>query len=107
MPLLQASEEGDRRRPPAHGRAAEGATQVFAARGCHRCFNTGYAGRRALYELLNTTQSFRDLIIRSAPITELREAITAGGFRSLEQGAFELLAEGVVSYEEIERVVGF
>jgi general secretion pathway protein E len=87
------------------GPLADGVLQVFAPRGCQKCFNTGYAGRRAVYEFLNTSQKFRDLIIKQAPIDDLRAAMADGGFQSLDQSAYKLVAEGVVSYDEVERVV--
>jgi general secretion pathway protein E len=88
------------------GPIAAGVTQVFAARGCHKCFHTGYSGRRAVYEFLNTSEKFRDLLIKGAPIDELRLAMAESGFQSLETSGLNLLAEGVASHEEVERVVG-
>jgi type II secretory ATPase GspE/PulE/Tfp pilus assembly ATPase PilB-like protein len=88
------------------GPMAEGVTQVFAARGCHKCFNTGYSGRRALYEFLNTSQKFRDLLIKGALGDDRRDAMMEGGFQSLETSGLKMLAEGVASWDEIERVVG-
>jgi type II secretory ATPase GspE/PulE/Tfp pilus assembly ATPase PilB-like protein len=88
------------------GPIAQGVTQVFSARGCHKCFNTGYSGRRAVYEFLNTSQKFRDLLIKGAPIDDLRAAMIEGGFQSLETSGLTMLGEGVASVDEIERVIG-
>jgi general secretion pathway protein E len=88
------------------GPLAEGVTQIFAARGCPKCFSTGYSGRRAVYEFLNTSQRFRDMLIKSAPIDDLRAAMIEGGFQSLEVSGLKMLVEGVASWDEIERVIG-
>lgn len=80
--------------------------QIFNAVGCPRCLNTGYAGRRAVFELLVTSQEFRDGIQSGATMAELRKMISSNSFVTLQQSAAHLVAEGATSMEEVDRAVG-
>ncbi|MFW6059419.1 MAG: ATPase, T2SS/T4P/T4SS family [Phycisphaeraceae bacterium] len=74
--------------------------------GCQRCFDTGYAGRRAIFEMLRNTGDVRDLILGSPNVKELREALKETDFRPLRAAGHDLVREGASSLEEVERVVG-
>jgi type II secretory ATPase GspE/PulE/Tfp pilus assembly ATPase PilB-like protein len=49
-------------------RAAEG--EGHEGRGCDRCNGTGYKGRLGVFEIMEVSESLRDLIIGNAPIKE-------------------------------------
>jgi general secretion pathway protein E len=84
----------------------QGVTQIFQPAGCKRCLSTGYSGRRAFFELLRTTDELRDAILRGATMAEMQTALASTRFEKLQQTGFALVAEGVASFEEIERAVG-
>ena len=88
------------------GRSVGGIDQIHVPQGCARCLKTGYHGRRALFELLEVTDSIRDLIMKGPSIKGIRDLARQGLFTSLEEFGFELVAEGSTSYSEIERVAG-
>ncbi len=64
---------------------------------------TGFAGRRAVFELLKTTDEMRDIILRKPSLSELEKAIAATKFVKLAQSGYLLVAQGVTSLDEIER----
>jgi general secretion pathway protein E len=80
--------------------------QVFRPVGCAKCLGTGYFGRRAFFELLSTTDEFRDMIIRSPSMQEVQAALAKTQFQRLADTGYELVAQGLVEFDEIEKVVG-
>ncbi len=80
---------------------------IYKGAGCPDCFDTGYRGRTAVYEILMITPRIRDLISVSASRPEIEEAIhrPETNFVSLRDNAVRLVLEGVTTPEEITRVV--
>lgn len=90
----------------AMGKAGEKVLKLFGPKGCPRCLGTGFAGRQAFFELLTVTDDLRDVILKNPSMQDIQAAITQGKFVSLQQTAFQLAAEGVVPFDEVERIVG-
>jgi type II secretory ATPase GspE/PulE/Tfp pilus assembly ATPase PilB-like protein len=88
------------------GKAAEGVSTLYAPVGCYRCLNTGYAGRRAVFEMLNTNEELRDAIISSPTSASISKALTGHRFQKLQISAYELVASGEVAFDEADRAVG-
>jgi general secretion pathway protein E len=88
------------------GRALEGMSHIFIPAGCPRCMGTGYAGRRAIFELLQVNDEIRDIILKSPTITAIRDTLKMEVFTTLQQNGYKLVAEGIASMDEIERVTG-
>jgi type II secretory ATPase GspE/PulE/Tfp pilus assembly ATPase PilB-like protein len=88
------------------GKLAEGVDTIYNATGCHRCMNTGFAGRRAVFEMLNTTDEVRDAIIKNPSSSEISKALTAVRFQRLQDSAYELVVAGEVAFDEADRAVG-
>jgi general secretion pathway protein E len=88
------------------GAQLEGVPEIFAPVGCRRCLRTGYIGRRALFELLDINDTMRDVILKTPTIQGLRSIAEQGLFTTLQQYGFQLVAQGVTSMDEIDRVSG-
>jgi general secretion pathway protein E len=80
--------------------------EIYYPVGCPKCFDQGYAGRQGLYELLTMTDDLRDAILKSATMGGINEALSRVLFTSLEQSGYKLIAEGITSPEELDRIVG-
>jgi general secretion pathway protein E len=76
-----------------------------AGAGCEDCLGTGFQGRTGLFELLVVDDPTRELIIRGAPLSELRTAAAASGLRTLRDEGDRLAREGTTTPEEVARVV--
>lgn len=72
--------------------------------GCEACNWTGYRGRTAIHELLDMSDTIRELIIERRPGSEIRRAAQAEGLRSLRQSAVRKVLAGVTTLREINRV---
>jgi general secretion pathway protein E len=88
------------------GQALGGVPRIFTPSGCKRCLKTGFIGRRAIFELLEVTDQLRDVILKSPTIQQIREVLGQGLFMSLQQSGYQLVAQGVTSIDEIDRVAG-
>jgi type IV pilus assembly protein PilB len=58
-----------------------------------------------VYELLQVTDSIREMIVARATHHELRAAAVAEGMRTMQEQAFELVVNGVTTVEDVLRSV--
>jgi len=75
---------------------------VYKPTGCNKCFHTGYKGRTAIYEILNIDNKIAETI-KNNTITKLYS--TDKNYKSLPEKAFEILANGETSLEEIYSIL--
>ena len=79
--------------------------QVFEAKGCEQCRNTGYRGRVGLYEMLPMSAELKRLISHNAPLDAIRQHSYQEGLQPLRLAGARRIAEGLTSFEEVLRVV--
>jgi type IV pilus assembly protein PilB len=70
-------------------------------KGCGNCSNTGYRGRRAIFEMMLMNAALRELAFNLAPISDLRRAAMLAGMRSLVQDGKIKILNGQTTPEEI------
>ncbi len=90
--------------PYGHVLTGVGRTQFYKGRGCAACNFTGMKGRVALYEVMPASQEIRDLILKNAPVTDIRAMAQAQGMKSLRQAGLLKVLEGTTTVEEVLRV---
>lgn len=78
---------------------------IYVANGCKRCLGTGFAGRRGVFELLTVSDPLREAIQKQNQ-PEIMSAARACVFKTLRQSGYQLVAEGVTTFDEVDRVVG-
>jgi len=88
------------------GRAGREVKSIYYPVGCLKCLNVGYAGRRGLFELLAVNDALRDAILNSPTISTIRDALKRTVFTSLAEAGWNMVAKGITSSEEVERMVG-
>ncbi|MBZ4643565.1 MAG: type pilus assembly protein PilB [Deferribacteres bacterium] len=76
----------------------------YRGKGCDACNNTGYKGRVALYEVMGISDSIKELILRGATATELKEQAVKEGMLTLRRSGLEKVKKGLTSIEEVVRV---
>ncbi len=72
--------------------------------GCDACNHTGYRGRTAIHELLDLTDSIREMIVERRPGSEVRRAAEAAGLTGLRESALQKVFAGISTLHEINRV---
>lgn len=79
--------------------------QLYSAdlEGCSRC-NGGYRGRFAILETLSFDDELRRLVIKGAPVHDIKAAAVANGMISLRRAALLNAMRGFTSLEEVLRV---
>ncbi len=77
---------------------------IYKAVGCRECRNTGYHGRRGIFEWMDVSQEVRRLILKNASSGEIREVACKLGLRGLAEDGWRLVREGVTTPEEVFRV---
>ena len=78
---------------------------VYQAKGCEFCNQTGYKGRKGLYEIFKMTSHLREMTVDpKTSLEDIRAVARADGMKTLfEEGAIAVLS-GQTSVEEMMRV---
>jgi general secretion pathway protein E/type IV pilus assembly protein PilB len=79
-------------------------TPLYKAVGCRECRQTGYHGRRAVFEMMGVSYPIRQRILQNASSGELKELARKEGMRTLSQDGWRLVEEGVTTPDEVMRV---
>ncbi|MFZ4791971.1 MAG: GspE/PulE family protein [Candidatus Competibacteraceae bacterium] len=82
----------------------DAAPQWRQAVGCPACQGTGYRGRVGIYELVEVSPPLQTLILKAAPLEELRELTRQQGWRTLRGDGFLKAWQGRTSLDEVLRV---
>ena len=72
--------------------------------GCLECGGTGFKGRTAICELLDVTDTIRDLILARRPGSEIKKAAKDEGMTFLRDSALQRVFAGVTTLQEINKV---
>ncbi len=78
--------------------------KFYRGRGCNACGGSGYKGRQGIFELLEMTNSIRELAFNRAPLNEIRKAARASGMRSLLEDGRTKIINGVTTPDELVRI---
>jgi type IV pilus assembly protein PilB len=78
-----------------------GDKQFFTGNGCPACGQSGYRGRRGLYELLNVTDPIRELITARAPSVVLKQKAVELGMNTLREDGLRNIYQGATTIEEV------
>ncbi|MDP1661815.1 MAG: GspE/PulE family protein [Phycisphaerales bacterium] len=73
-------------------------------RGCAACLSSGYRGRRAIFELLCTSDPVRKLIVQQADASAIRTLALQEGMRRLQEEGRLLVERGLTTATEVQRV---
>ena len=88
------------------GKLMEGVPEINVPTGCRKCLKTGFVGRRAVFELLDFSDQMRDVVLEQPTIHKIHAIAKQGLYTSLQQFGFQLVAQGVTSFDEVARVAG-
>ncbi|HEX7652664.1 MAG TPA: GspE/PulE family protein, partial [Verrucomicrobiae bacterium] len=74
---------------------------IYKSVGCRECRNTGFFGRHAIFEWMDTDEEIRQLILKSASTDQIRAAAQRAGMRTLAEDGWRLVAQGITTVEEV------
>ncbi len=73
----------------------------YFGKGCAHCNETGYRGRKGIYEYLRVTDTVRKLIDERKPTLIIREQAIREGMRTLREDGIRNILDGYTTVEEV------
>ncbi len=78
--------------------------KLYRGAGCRECHNTGFAGRKALYELLTMSDHLREMVVQRCSAAQLLIAAKKEGLVLMREIGWEMCRKGITTPEEVLRV---
>jgi type IV pilus assembly protein PilB len=78
-----------------------GDKSFYYGKGCEACNQTGYKGRKGIYELLDITDPLREIINQRAPSVVLKQKAIELGMITLRQDGLRSIFDGDTTIEEV------
>lgn len=78
-----------------------GKWKYYHGKGCSHCANTGYRGRTAIFEFLETTDALREAFLKGDSANILRNKAIEFGMTTLLADGFNKVKKGVTTIEEV------
>ena len=73
----------------------------YYGRGCSTCNDTGYKGRKGIYELLVCSDTIRTMITERAPTVVMRQKAVELGMVTLREDGLRSIFDGATTIEEV------
>jgi len=83
------------------GRRDLGDKKFYHGKGCDACNQTGYKGRKGIYELMRISDPLRELINERAPTVTLKQKAIELGMITLRQDGLRSVFDGNTTVEEV------
>jgi len=80
-----------------------GKVKAFKTKGCAACNDTGYKGRTGLFEVMEITDSIREIILSKGQPREIKAVAIKNGMISLRQSGLAKIKDGITTIEEVLR----
>jgi type IV pilus assembly protein PilB len=71
--------------------------------GCSACYDSGFKGRRGLFELLEVDEDLQSLILENPSMDSLQKYLMGKGHQSLRDLGYKKVLEGITTMEEVAR----
>ena len=78
--------------------------QVYEAEGCLECRNTGYLGRKGIYEMMPLSDTLKQRIRADFDLLEFRRQALKEGMRPLNLAGAQKVARGLTTVQEVLKV---
>ncbi|MCP4455993.1 MAG: type II/IV secretion system protein [Planctomycetes bacterium] len=79
--------------------------EIIQSVGCNDCYQTGYKGRKSIYEILPVSQSIKSLILEGGNDNAIKRQALSEGMIDLSQSAIADVLQGQTTLDEISRIV--
>ncbi len=77
---------------------------VYKPKGCPRCFNTGYSGRQAIFEIMIMDDTLKSLVLQTSDANQIKAAALRAGMVTLRRDGMIKVLKGITSIDEVLRV---
>jgi type II secretory ATPase GspE/PulE/Tfp pilus assembly ATPase PilB-like protein len=76
-------------------------TTIYRSVGCQECRQTGFYGRHAIFEWMDSDNEIRQLILKNASSDMIRDAARRAGMHALADDGWRLVSMGITTVEEV------
>lgn len=80
--------------------------QFFHSPGCSACKNLGYKGRIGIFEVIENTDTIKELIFKDAAAIDIKKQAVLQGMITMTQDGLLKALRGITDIEEVFRVAG-
>lgn len=80
-------------------------TKLYHGNGCNSCYDSGYQGRKAIYEILSISGEIRRMIVKGSSDDAIKEQAIKEGMRTLRNSGLEEVLNTETTIEELLRLV--
>jgi type IV pilus assembly protein PilB len=77
---------------------------LYKGSGCKNCSNTGFRGRVAVFEAMQVTDNLKELILKGASHSEIKQEALNTGMATLRKNAINKMKKGLTTAEEVLRI---
>ncbi len=77
---------------------------LYQAKGCEKCFNTGYRGRFGIFEIMHLDEGLKTLILKTFDASQIKQYAQRSNMKTLRQSGIEKVLTGTTTIEEVLRV---
>jgi len=77
---------------------------LYRAKGCDKCFDMGYSGRSAIFEMLIIDDSIRNLTLTNVDSGQIKRKAMEHGMTTLRKDGADHIIRGLTSIDEVMRV---
>jgi len=74
---------------------------IYRSVGCRECRNTGFYGRHAIFEWMDSDNEIRQLVLKSASSDQIRDAARKQGMKTLAEDGWRMVRLGMTTVEEV------
>ena len=78
--------------------------KIYKAVGCDKCRNTGYRGRKGIFELMEMNSVMREMVFRKEPIQKIKEQSRLSGMVTLLEDGVRKIFDGITTIEEVATI---
>lgn len=83
----------------------ENEIELYRARGCMLCNQTGYKGRIGIFEFLQVDEAMQRMIVANASVNDIKEHAVRNGMITMRRDGLIKVKSGLSSIEELLRVI--
>jgi type IV pilus assembly protein PilB len=78
--------------------------KIYRPVGCEACRNTGYKGRKGIFELMEMNSVMREMVFRKEPVQKIKEQARLSGMVTLLEDGVRKIFDGITSLEEVTTI---
>lgn len=79
--------------------------QIYKAKGCKKCYGSGYKGRTVVAEIIAFDRELDDMVASGKSRKEMHKYIIDNGFVSMQEDGLQKVIKGITDLKELMRVV--